>query len=141
MNFSVVPSGQVTPSQTGHSTAIVAVSAPDGRSPNGKRPRQVEEGQATARAPMSTAELTTVVGEIQPLIRNTAEAVQWNCDLLNALIGRVNTIEAWTKIAEPEIAAAKAATIDDGIRAKVIEMIQLVHDFNATKSTLPNCLH
>ena len=130
MNLSIVPSGQATPSQQGQALAVAVIGAPDGRSPNGKRPRQVEEGQAPARAPMSTAELTTVVGEMQPLLRNTAEAVQWNCDSLNALIGRVNTIEAWTKIAEPEIAAVKAATIDDGIKAKVVEVEKWIKESN-----------
>ena len=35
-------------------------------------------------------------------MRSTSEAVQWNCDLLNAVIGRVNSLEAWTKVAEPQ---------------------------------------
>ena len=55
---------------------------------------------------MSVPELSTAMNEMQPLVRSTAEAVQWNCDLLNAVIGRVNTLEAWTKIAEPQVAAA-----------------------------------
>ena len=42
--------------------------------------------------------------EIQPLLRSTSEAVQWNCDLLNAAIGRVNLLEVWTKVAEPQVA-------------------------------------
>ena len=41
-----------------------------------------------------------------PLLQSTAEALQWNCDLLNALIGRANTIESWTKVADPAITAA-----------------------------------
>ena len=44
--------------------------------------------------------------EVQPLVRSTAEAAQWNCDLLNAVIGRVNSLEAWTKVAELQITAA-----------------------------------
>ena len=44
--------------------------------------------------------------ELQPLVRSTAEAVQWNCDLLNEVIGRVSSLEAWTKVAEPQVTAA-----------------------------------
>ena len=44
--------------------------------------------------------------ELQPLVRSTAGAVQWNCDLLNAVIKRVNSLEAWTKVAEPQVTAA-----------------------------------
>ena len=43
--------------------------------------------------------------ELQPLFRSTAEAVQWNCDLLNAVIGRVNSLEAWTKVVDPQVTA------------------------------------
>ena len=57
---------------------------------------------------MSLPELSTAMNETQPLLRSTAEAVQWNCDLLNAVIGRVNSLEAWTKIAEPQVTAAVA---------------------------------
>ena len=77
---------------------------PDGKSPNGKRPRPAEALEQQARAPLSQAELESAVSEMKPLVQSTADAVHWNCDLLNALIGRVNALEAWTKIAEPEIA-------------------------------------
>ena len=127
MNFSAVPSGQTTPQ--GQALALAVIGAPDGRSPNGKRPRPREENQGgPARSPMTTAELTTAVMEMQPMLQITSEAVRWNCDLLNALIGRVNSIEAWTKIAEPEIAAAKAATIDESIKAKVTEMEKWIQE-------------
>ena len=52
------------------------------------------------------AEASTAVLEMQSLVRSTAEAVQWNCDLLNAVIGRVNTLESWTKVAERQVTAA-----------------------------------
>ena len=55
---------------------------------------------------MTVPELSTAMIEMQPLVKSTAEAVQWNCDLLNAVIGRVNALEAWTKVAEPQISAA-----------------------------------
>ncbi len=58
---------------------------------------------------MSVPELSTAMIEMQPLVRSTAEAVQWNCDLLNAVIGRVNSLEAWTKVAGPQVTAAGAA--------------------------------
>ena len=45
-----------------------------------------------------------MVIELEPLVRSTAEAVQWNCDLLNAVIGRVNSLEA--KVAEPQVTAS-----------------------------------
>ena len=80
-------------------------SVPDGMSPNGKRPR-FDQSAATGRPPLSPAETSTAVLEIQPLLRFTAEAVQWNCDLLNAVIGRVNMLESWTKVAEPQVTKA-----------------------------------
>ena len=58
---------------------------------------------------MSLPELSTAMNETQPLLRSTAEAVQWNCDLLNAVIGRVNSLEAWTKIAEPQVYAPRSS--------------------------------
>ena len=49
---------------------------PDGRSPNGKRPRQVAE-TAPGGAPgsLSTVELTTAVLQLQPELKNTQDAV------------------------------------------------------------------
>ena len=58
------------------------------------------------RPPLSPAETSTAVIELEPLVRSTAEAVQWNCDLLNAVIGRVNSLEAWTKVVEPQVTAS-----------------------------------
>ena len=55
---------------------------------------------------MNPSETSSAVMEMRPLLQSTAEAVQWNCDLLNALIGRINTIEGWTKVAEPQITAS-----------------------------------
>ena len=74
-------------------------------SPNGKRLRS-DQAAASGRPPLSQAEISTAVLEIQPLLRSTAEAVQWNCDLLNAVIGRVNSLKAWTKVAEPVVTEA-----------------------------------
>ena len=55
---------------------------------------------------MSPAGTSSAAALMQPLLQSTAEAVQWNCDLLNAVIGRINTIESWTKIAELHISKA-----------------------------------
>ena len=66
---------------------------PNGMSPNGKR-RRSDQSAAGGRAPMAVPELSTAMIELQPLVKSTAEAVQWNCDLLNAVIGRVNSFEA-----------------------------------------------
>ena len=55
---------------------------------------------------MAVPELSTAALEMQLLVRSTAEAVQWNCDLLNAVIGRANSLEAWTKVPEPQSTAA-----------------------------------
>ena len=86
--FSIVPSGAATPV----GIAPVAQSVLDGRSPNGKRPRS---DISTSSGPaMNPAETATAVSEMRPLVQSTAEAVQWNCDLLNALITRVYTIES-----------------------------------------------
>ena len=98
-SFSLVPSGAATPSP---SPSPPHQSVPDGRSPNGKRPR-ADQSVATGRPPMTLPEVSTAVLEVQPLLRSTAEAVQWNCDLLNAVIGRVNNLESWTQLAEPTI--------------------------------------
>ena len=59
---------------------------PNGMSPNGKRPRSDQSAAGGGRPPMSLPELSTAMNETQPLLRSTAEAVQWNCDLLNAVI-------------------------------------------------------
>ena len=81
--------------------AQAAQAVPEGRSPNGKRPRS---DVATSSGPsMSLGETSSAVMEMRPLLQSTADAVQWNCDLLNALIGPVNTIEGWTQLAEPAI--------------------------------------
>ena len=101
--FSLVPSGTVSPAAGGGPPQPQAV--PNGMSPNGKRPRS-DEAAVSGRPPLSVPELSTAVLEVQPLVRSTTEAVQWNCDLLNAVIGRVNSLEAWTKVAEPQITAA-----------------------------------
>ena len=99
--FSIVPSGAATLVGGGPQTAQ---SVPDGRFPNGKRLRS---DISTSSGPaMSPPETSTAVSEMRPFLQSTAEAVQWNCDLLNALIGRVNTIEGWTKVAEPAITAS-----------------------------------
>ena len=99
--FSIVPSGAATP--VGVAPAPVQA-VPNGRSPHGKRPRS---DMATSSGPvMNPAETAAAVSEMRPLVQSTAEAVQWNCDLLNALIIRVNTIEGWTQVAEPAISAA-----------------------------------
>ena len=74
-------------------------------SPNGMRPRS-DKSAALGRPPLSPTETSTAVLELQPLFRSTAEAVPWNCDLLNAVIGRVNSLEAWTKVAEPQVTKA-----------------------------------
>ena len=103
MSFSIVPSGAVTPAV---GTSVIAPQAvPNGMSPSGKRPRS-DQAAASGRPPLSPAETSTAVLEMQPLVRSTAEAVQWNCDLLNAVIGRVNTLESWTKVAEPQVTKA-----------------------------------
>ena len=73
-------------------------------SPNGKRPRS-DQAAASGRPPLSLAEASIAVLEMQPLVCSTAKAVQWNSDLLNAVLGRVNTLESWTKVAEPQVTA------------------------------------
>ena len=104
--FSLVPSGTASPA-----VMDVSVIAPQPQavlndtSPNGKRPRS-DQASVSDRPPLSLPELSTAVLEPQPLVRSTAQAVQWNCDLLNAVIGRVNSLEAWTKVAEPQITAS-----------------------------------
>ena len=104
VSVSMVPSGAATPtgaqSQPGAHQLV-----PDGMSPNGKRPRS-DQSAATGRSPLGPSETSTAVLEIQPLLRSAAEAVQWNCDLLNAVIGRVNSLEAWTKVAESQVTAS-----------------------------------
>ena len=55
---------------------------------------------------LSQVEVSSAVMEMRPFFQLTADAVQCICDLLNALIGRVNTIEGWPKVAEPAIAAS-----------------------------------
>ena len=101
--FSLVPSRVASPAAGGVPPQPQAV--PNGMSPNGKRPRS-DQASALGRPPLAVPELSTAVLEMQPLVRSTAEAVQWNCDLLNAVIGRVNSLEAWTKVAESQITAA-----------------------------------
>ena len=76
-------------------------------SPDGKRPRS-DQAAAFWRPPLSEPELSTAVLELQPLVRATAEAVQWNCDLFNAVIGCVISLEAWAKVAEPHGFRGKA---------------------------------
>ena len=103
MSFSIVHSVAVSPALRGLQPQPQAV--PNGMSPNGKRPRS-DQAAASGRPPLSPAETSTAVLEMQPLVRSTAEAVQWNCDLLSAVIGRVNTLESWTKVAEPQVSAS-----------------------------------
>ena len=74
---------------------MAGIAKPDARSPNGKRPRaKVAADDALADADLSPGELTAAVKAIQAYLETTAQAVGWNCDLLNALVTRVNTIEA-----------------------------------------------
>ena len=97
--FSLVPSGATTPGGAQPTQPV-----PNGGSPNGKRPRS---DIATSSGPvMNPAETASAVAEMRPLVQSTAEAVQWNCDLLNAVIGRVNNLESWTQVAEPTITKA-----------------------------------
>ena len=115
-SFSLVPSGAASPTAAGMDTSgtVPGQAVPNGMSPNGKRPRS-DQSPATGRPPLTLPEVSTAVNEMQPLLRSTAEAVQWNCDLLNAVIGRVNSLEAWTKVAEPQVTAAaafEAANVD-----------------------------
>ena len=52
---------------------------------------------------MTMMELEQAVSMMDPLVQSTAEAVHWNSDILNALVTRVNTLEAWTQVAQPAI--------------------------------------
>ena len=73
-------------------------------SPDGKRPRS---GQAaTGRPPLSPDETSNAFIELDPPVFSTAEAVQWNCNLLNAVVSSVNSLEAWTKVDEPQATAS-----------------------------------
>ena len=76
--FSIVPSRAATPMQT---QAEAAQSVPDGRSPNGNLPRS--DITPASGPSLSHAETSSAVTEMQLLMRSTAEAVQWKCDLLN----------------------------------------------------------
>ena len=89
-SISAFPSTLATP----HALTIASQSAdqamPDGRLPNGKRPRAAESvtpptpGQGPGA--LSTVELTTAVLQSQPaMMKNTQDAIHWNCDLLNPL--------------------------------------------------------
>ena len=84
LNFSIVPSGSETPAPMPGVQTQEPQPVPDGRSPNGKRPRS--DTVLTGKAPQSPDETGSGVLEMQPLLRSTAEAVQWNCELLNAVI-------------------------------------------------------
>ena len=89
---------------------------PDGRSPNaraGKRPRQ-DADASPARGPgaLSVVELATAVLQLQPELKHTQDAVEWNGNLLNALITRVNTLEAWNNFVVPKIARFKGGIIE-----------------------------
>ena len=87
--YSIVPSGAATPVPVGEMPPAQAAQAvPDGRSPNGKRPRSQLATSSASGPSMTLAETATAVLEMRPLVQSTAEAVQWNCDLLNALITR-----------------------------------------------------
>ena len=98
--YSAVPSVQPSPPATpGGGVVAMQGTMPDGRSPNGKRPRAKVDGEAgTVNAPLSLQELTDAVYAIQPYLESTAGAVGYNCNLLNALVGRVNSIEATSAI-------------------------------------------
>ena len=103
-SFSLVPSGAAPPAVT--DVFVIAPqpqAVPNGMSPNGERPRSDQAPAASGRPPLSAPELSTAVLELQPLVRSTAEAVQWSCDLLNAVIGSVSSLESWTKVAEPKV--------------------------------------
>ena len=111
---SATPAGYVPPQQLGYlpiatpggATPAMAVEAPQGPSgltPNAKRPRDPATIAVAAGGAqdMSTAELsqafTNVCGKqdaAEQFALNVAGCVQYNGDLLNSLITRVNTIEA-----------------------------------------------
>ena len=106
---------------------------PDGRSPDGKRLRQVAE-TAPGGAPgsLSTVKLTTAVLQLQPERKNTLDAVHWNCDLLNAVITRVNTLEAWTNLAEPRFSGYDGSLVEvrdwiDSTTPKLFELDGFEH--------------
>ena len=109
--FSLVPSGAASPAVMDVSVIAPQPQAgPNCMSPNGKRPGS-DQAAASGRPALSLPEASIAVLEMQPLVRSTAEAVQWNCVLLTAVIGRVNSLGALAKVAEPQITAAAEFTI------------------------------
>ena len=81
--------------------------APDGRSPNaraGKRTRQAADAFAAGGpGALTVVELTEAVQILQPDLKVTQDAVEWNGNLLNVLVTRVNTLEAWNNLVEPKL--------------------------------------
>ena len=67
---------------------------PDGRSPDGKQPCPAESDAPPGQGPgvMTAVELTTAVLQLQPVMKNIQDAACWNCDFVNAVITRVNTL-------------------------------------------------
>ena len=57
-------------------------------------------------------ELTDAVRQIQPDLGHTQEAVEWNGNLLNALVTRVNTLEAWNNLVEPKITGLEGGFVE-----------------------------
>ena len=90
--------------------------APDGCSPNaraGKRTRQAADAPA-AEGPgaLTVVELTEAVQILQPDLKVTQDAVEWNGNLLNALVTRVNTLEAWSNLVEPKLTSFEASFVE-----------------------------
>ena len=59
---------------------------------------------------LSRDELTAAVKAIQACLESTAKAVEWNCELLNALVTRTNTIEAISSTTVTAFEASVART-------------------------------
>ena len=112
MSFSRVPSQSPTPGAGGATAGTPRDQAmSDGRSPNGKRPRPAESDAQPGQGPGATSavELTTSVLQLQPAMKSTQDAVHWNCDFLNAMITRGNTLESCTKLVEPQLGPHQGA--------------------------------
>ena len=72
-------------------------------------------------------EPTAAVQQLQPALKNTQSAVHWNCDLLNAVITRVSTLEVWTNISEPKFVGYDSGFIEvrDCIAATSPKLLEL----------------
>ena len=86
---------------------------PNGRSPNAKRSRPVDtepEPQQPPQREMNLGELTKAVTELNGRLVTQEKAtvfnnecMNWNSDIINGLVTRVNGIETWTKLVTPKV--------------------------------------